>query len=198
MVSGKSLRNVTSFGDVAAEDDAVLEYFLTTEAVERVRPEAVTARAVALRPRDDARSTSVGASARLHPSERARLNQPMRAGQVILALATATLAACDGGDAPLLPSGASSGFELTPIEIMAGVSAADIAAAVYPPMDPRRYGASAADGGPNSDQAALQMAVDVAAVAGGAVELPAGTWNGCLTIAAPGVSLVGAGSTGLR
>ncbi|WP_157798555.1 P-loop ATPase, Sll1717 family [Dyella ginsengisoli] len=32
-----SLRGLMSFGDVAAEDDAVLEYFLTTEAVERLR-----------------------------------------------------------------------------------------------------------------------------------------------------------------
>lgn len=32
-----SLRALKSFGDVAAEDDAVLDYFLTTEAVERLR-----------------------------------------------------------------------------------------------------------------------------------------------------------------
>ena len=31
-----SLRTLESFGDVAAEDDAVLEYFLTTDAVERI------------------------------------------------------------------------------------------------------------------------------------------------------------------
>ncbi|HET6350366.1 MAG TPA: hypothetical protein VFH88_14920 [Candidatus Krumholzibacteria bacterium] len=31
-----SLRDLTSFGDVAAEDDAVLEYFLTTDAVTRI------------------------------------------------------------------------------------------------------------------------------------------------------------------
>lgn len=32
-----SLRHLNSFGDVAAEDDAVLDYFLATEAVERLR-----------------------------------------------------------------------------------------------------------------------------------------------------------------
>jgi ABC-type multidrug transport system ATPase subunit len=32
-----SLRDLTSFGDVAAEDDAVLEYFLTTDAVTRIK-----------------------------------------------------------------------------------------------------------------------------------------------------------------
>jgi hypothetical protein len=32
-----SLRGLTSFGDVAAEDDAVLEYFLTTDAVTRIK-----------------------------------------------------------------------------------------------------------------------------------------------------------------
>jgi hypothetical protein len=31
-----SLRNLISFGDVAAEDDAVLDYFLTTDVVRRV------------------------------------------------------------------------------------------------------------------------------------------------------------------
>ena len=31
-----SLRDLTSFGDVAAEDDAVLDYFLTTDAVDRI------------------------------------------------------------------------------------------------------------------------------------------------------------------
>ncbi len=33
----KSLRNIASFGDVAAEDDAVLEYFLATDAVARIQ-----------------------------------------------------------------------------------------------------------------------------------------------------------------
>lgn len=37
MTTSKSLRNIRSFGDVAAEDDAVLDYFLTTDAVERVQ-----------------------------------------------------------------------------------------------------------------------------------------------------------------
>jgi hypothetical protein len=32
-----SLRDLTSFGDVAAEDDAVLDYFLTTDAVTRIK-----------------------------------------------------------------------------------------------------------------------------------------------------------------
>jgi len=32
-----SLRGLNSFGDVAAEDDAVLEYFLTTDAVTRIK-----------------------------------------------------------------------------------------------------------------------------------------------------------------
>ncbi len=32
-----SLRDLSSFGDVAAEDDAVLDYFLTTDAVDRIR-----------------------------------------------------------------------------------------------------------------------------------------------------------------
>ena len=32
-----SLRDLSSFGDVAAEDDAVLEYFLTTDAVTRIK-----------------------------------------------------------------------------------------------------------------------------------------------------------------
>jgi len=32
-----SVRNLESFGDVAAEDDAVLDYFLTTDAVKRIR-----------------------------------------------------------------------------------------------------------------------------------------------------------------
>lgn len=32
-----SLRDLSSFGDVAAEDDAVLDYFLTTDAVNRIR-----------------------------------------------------------------------------------------------------------------------------------------------------------------
>src|SRR5262249_48635999 len=32
----QSLRNLPSFGDVAAEDDAVLDYFLTTDVVSRV------------------------------------------------------------------------------------------------------------------------------------------------------------------
>jgi hypothetical protein len=36
MTQPVSLRNLKSFGDVAAEDDAVLDYFLTTEAVERL------------------------------------------------------------------------------------------------------------------------------------------------------------------
>jgi hypothetical protein len=36
MQSTKTLRHVVSFGDVAAEDDAVLEYFLTTSAVGRI------------------------------------------------------------------------------------------------------------------------------------------------------------------
>src|SRR5882757_6348540 len=31
-----SLENLKSFGDVAAEDDAVLDYFLTTDAVSRI------------------------------------------------------------------------------------------------------------------------------------------------------------------
>src|SRR5690242_13858490 len=31
-----SIRKLASFGDVAAEDDAVLNYFLTTEAVSRI------------------------------------------------------------------------------------------------------------------------------------------------------------------
>ncbi len=31
------LRNLASFGDVAAEDDAVLDYFLKTEAVKEIR-----------------------------------------------------------------------------------------------------------------------------------------------------------------
>jgi hypothetical protein len=30
------LKNLDSFGDVAAEDDAVLEYFLATKAVEKI------------------------------------------------------------------------------------------------------------------------------------------------------------------
>lgn len=34
---GVSLRDMVSFGDVAAEDDAVLDYFLTTEAVDRLQ-----------------------------------------------------------------------------------------------------------------------------------------------------------------
>ncbi len=33
----RSLRELTSFGDVAAEDDAVLDYFLTTDAVARIK-----------------------------------------------------------------------------------------------------------------------------------------------------------------
>ena len=37
MQSENSLRNLESFGSVAAEDDAVLEYFLTTDAVQRLR-----------------------------------------------------------------------------------------------------------------------------------------------------------------
>ena len=36
MTQGVSLRQLNSFGDVAAEDDAVLDYFLTTEAVGRL------------------------------------------------------------------------------------------------------------------------------------------------------------------
>ena len=35
--SAISLRQIESFGDVAAEDDAVLEYFLTTDAVTRIK-----------------------------------------------------------------------------------------------------------------------------------------------------------------
>jgi hypothetical protein len=120
----------------------------------------------------------------------------MRPGTVLSILAGTACAACNGGGpAAPVPALPSAGFELTPLEMKAGVTAADVAVAVYPPMDPRRYGASAEDGAPNGDQAALQMAVDVAAVAGGAVELPAGTWNGCVRIPAPGVSLVGQGST---
>lgn len=36
MTNVTTLRDIRSFGDVAAEDDAVLDYFLTTDAVERV------------------------------------------------------------------------------------------------------------------------------------------------------------------
>src|SRR5258705_5618038 len=34
---GVSLRDLVSFGDVAVEDDAVLDYFLTTDAVTRIK-----------------------------------------------------------------------------------------------------------------------------------------------------------------
>src|ERR1022692_1820752 len=37
MNAGPSLKNLQSFGDVAAEDDAVLDYFLTTDAVTRIQ-----------------------------------------------------------------------------------------------------------------------------------------------------------------
>jgi hypothetical protein len=116
---------------------------------------------------------------------------------ISVACAGIGLAACGRGVGPpsAPPAAGAGGFELTPSEVAAGVAAADIVAAGYPPLDPRRYGASAADGAPNGDRAALQRAVDVAAVAGGAVVLPRGTWNGCVTITAPGVSLVGEGST---
>ena len=33
----KDLRAIASFGDIAAEDDAVLDYFLTTDAVEEIQ-----------------------------------------------------------------------------------------------------------------------------------------------------------------
>lgn len=39
--TGPSLRNLVSFGDVAAEDDAVLDYFLATEAVQDIRANRV-------------------------------------------------------------------------------------------------------------------------------------------------------------
>ena len=90
---------------------------------------------------------------------------------------------------------ADSGYPLTQNESAAGVDATDIIAARYPPLDPRRYGANAEDGSANSDQTALQMAVDVAEVAGGSVPLSEGVWNGCVTLGAPGVSIVGQGST---
>lgn len=39
--SSPSLRDLASFGDVAAEDDAVLDYFLTTEAVQDIKEDRV-------------------------------------------------------------------------------------------------------------------------------------------------------------
>jgi hypothetical protein len=72
---------------------------------------------------------------------------------ILIALVSATLAACDGGTAPA-PSAASSpsvGIALTPAEVGVGVTTEDIAASAYPPMDPRRYGANPDDNAPNGD-----------------------------------------------
>ena len=84
---------------------------------------------------------------------------------VVAASVALLLTACAERSAPAVapPAGAiNSGYALTQNEMTAGVLATDIVAASYAPLDPRRYGASAADGAENSDQAALQMAVDVA------------------------------------
>ena len=115
-----------------------------------------------------------------------------------LALVSLLLAACAERSAPPAAppvGGIDSGYAVTQNETAAGVAPTDIVDARFAPLDPRRYGASAADGAANSDQAALQMAVDVAEVAGGTVSLSEGTWNGCVTLGAPGVSIVGQGST---
>jgi len=114
------------------------------------------------------------------------------------ALASLLLTACAERSAPpaTAPAGEiNSGYALTQNEIAAGVDLTDIVDARFAPLDPRRYGASAEDGAANSDQPALQMAVDVAEVLGGTVSLGEGTWNGCVAVGAPGVSLVGQGST---
>jgi hypothetical protein len=62
----------------------------------------------------------------------------MRPGTVLSILAGTACAACNGGGpAAPVPALPSAGFELTPLEMMAGVTAADVAVAVYPPLDPR-------------------------------------------------------------
>ena len=112
------------------------------------------------------------------------------------AAAVMLLAACTRDVTPPPLAGApDSGYALTQNEVAAGIDATDIVAARFAPLDPRRYGANAEDGSANSDQTALQTAVDVAEVVGGTVPLSEGVWNGCVTIGAPGVSIVGQGST---
>lgn len=76
-------------------------------------------------------------------------------------------------------------------EISAGVTPTNYA---YPWLDVRRYGGDPTDGTATSDNAALAAAVNVAEINGGTVYLPEGTWNGCITIEAPTVSIDGAGS----
>lgn len=84
-------------------------------------------------------------------------------------------------------------YDLTAYEVSAGLTLSDITDG-WPELDIRRYGGVATDGSANSDQTAITNAVAVAELQGGAIYFPVGTWNGCVSIDAEDVSVVGDGA----